>query len=600
MHVNKLILLSLASVLLGACAAATEAVRTIESKMLETSKPRIASLDINQPLGNSDRPLYSDLYEMEAKYAGGLVNLPAVQKHLDATLAEVVKVAGYPDFAGRVYILSDPNRLMAHASAEGNIFITLNFLQNVQSQAELSNLIAHEFAHIALGHHDSDMVKNINARVVTAMNGMAKVSAVATSLSEKSQTRLPGNIQSSIEVIEKARFVQDLVAQVISPSWGRQQELEADQLAADISVRLGNSLDESYTWLIRLGKLHDAGNYDKIQVNRVNMRYIEGMQQSLEKAKADSAGLGDMAEGAIATLAYGAVIKAIEYFAQSHSDPNHRKSMLRVYQKNLYLDEEPKDGPAVDEWRKVKGDAEFRDTLKAYLLADEALAQSRKPETRRLAEKTMMQAERLRPKGHVYIWERKVAMYDTLNQPKKMEQSLARGATGDLPALVVNVAASKKLEILLQGEATGFGGLGQTSLVSSLASSINQPAPEPDSQPAMTEEEKQSRLKEIKTLQNELALPVFDGSSKRLPNIQMLLLQVDLLNITNKRKEASAMVEKLFQTYQRPGFLYPRLIVVAGSQDSDLARLQAERLNLECGFLHPEQAQACESALMSL
>lgn len=254
MHVNKLILLSLASVLLGACAAATEAVRTIESKMLETSKPRIASLDINQPLGNSDRPLYSDLYEMEAKYAGGLVNLPAVQKHLDATLAEVVKVAGYPDFAGRVYILSDPNRLMAHASAEGNIFITLNFLQNVQSQAELSNLIAHEFAHIALGHHDSDMVKNINARVVTAMNGMAKVSAVATSLSEKSQTRLPGNIQSSIEVIEKARFVQDLVAQVISPSWGRQQELEADQLAADISVRLGNSLDESYTWLIRLGK----------------------------------------------------------------------------------------------------------------------------------------------------------------------------------------------------------------------------------------------------------------------------------------------------------------------------------------------------------
>lgn len=334
------------------------------------------------------------------------------------------------------------------------------------------------------------------------------------------------------------------------------------------------------------------------------MRYIEGMQQSLEKAKADSAGLGDMAEGAIATLAYGAVIKAIEYFAQSHSDPNHRKSMLRVYQKNLYLDEEPKDGPAVDEWRKVKGDAEFRDTLKAYLLADEALAQSRKPETRRLAEKTMMQAERLRPKGHVYIWERKVAMYDTLNQPKKMEQSLARGATGDLPALVVNVAASKKLEILLQGEATGFGGLGQTSLVSSLASSINQPAPEPapepDSQPAMTEEEKQSRLKEIKTLQNELALPVFDGSSKRLPNIQMLLLQVDLLNITNKRKEASAMVEKLFQTYQRPGFLYPRLIVVAGSQDSDLARLQAERLNLECGFLHPEQAQACESALMSL
>ncbi|MFP5483893.1 MAG: M48 family metalloprotease, partial [Gammaproteobacteria bacterium] len=336
-------------------------------------------------------------------------------KHLDATLAEVVKVAGYPDFAGRVYILSDPNRLMAHASAEGNIFITLNFLQNVQSQAELSNLIAHEFAHIALGHHDSDMVKNINARVVTAMNGMAKVSAVATSLSEKSQTRLPGNIQSSIEVIEKARFVQDLVAQVISPSWGRQQELEADQLAADISVRLGNSLDESYTWLIRLGKLHDAGNYDKIQVNRVNMRYIEGMQQSLEKAKADSAGLGDMAEGAIATLAYGAVIKAIEYFAQSHSDPNHRKSMLRVYQKNLYLDEEPKDGPAVDEWRKVKGDAEFRDTLKAYLLADEALAQSRKPETRRLAEKTMMQAERLRPKGHVYIWERKVAMYDTLN-----------------------------------------------------------------------------------------------------------------------------------------------------------------------------------------
>jgi len=222
MHVNKLILLSLASVLLGACAAATEADSTIETQNdWKTSKPRIASLDINQPLGNSDRPLYSDLYEMEAKYAGGLVNLPAVQKHLDATLAEVVKVAGYPDFAGRVYILSDPNRLMAHASAEGNIFITLNFLQKCAVAGGTEQFdCARSFAHIALGHHDSDMVKNINARVVTAMNGMAKVSAVATSLSEKSQTRLPGNIQSSIEVIEKARFVQDLVAQVISPAGG--------------------------------------------------------------------------------------------------------------------------------------------------------------------------------------------------------------------------------------------------------------------------------------------------------------------------------------------------------------------------------------------
>ena len=58
---------------------------------------------------------------------------------------------------------------------------------------------------------------------------------------------------------------------------------------------------------------------------------------------------------------------------------------------------------------------------------------------------------------------------------------------------------------------------------------------------------------------------------------------------------------EIFETFQRPGFIYPRLITTVGSdKDSEFSRLEAERLNLECGFMYPEQAAVCQNALNSL
>lgn len=583
MHATKLMCSGAALLALGGCAAATQVAMDIESRLSARSEPVIQTLQPEEKWSPSDRPLYSDLYEMEGRYNGGLVRLNQLQSHLDRTLDEVKHAAGYPQFEGKVFVLSEPNALHAQASREGNIFISLGFLRNIKTQEELSNLIAHEFAHIALQHHKSDAFGNMNAKVVAAMNAMTKLSVLAASYTDQSDASSAQLVKKGADAIEKARFVQELVSKVVSPSWGRQQELEADQLAADISVRLNHDYSKAYLWMARLSKLHGTGNFENIQVNRVNARYVEQMTRNHELAENDNKKIGERIEGMVYSLAYTGMISAIDYFAKTHSDPKHRIRLVKEYYGNFYPDAFPDQAPG-DAWAKVLSSPELVNTVEAYLLADRAVEEASDPTTRKHALNTMRQAERLRSKGHVYVWSRKVTMYELLNDRRKMQASLDQGATAGMSALVPSASARSRLNVLLQAD-------------------FAQPKPEVGSAPVgeAVDQARVERLALIRAVQNELALPVFDERNRRLPNIQMLLLKSDLMVMSGNKKEARALRQDIFETYQRPGFVYPRLIVDAGTDtSSDLARLEAEKLNLECAFLHPEQADLCQNALLSL
>lgn len=585
MHANKLLLVAMASLLLGACAAAKEAAMNFESKLLITDKPRIGDVTAGIDLNNSERPRYSDLYEMEVKYPGGLVNMKEVQKHLDDTLREVSTVAGFPDFHGKVYVLSDPNSLHAQASREGNIFITLGFLRNLKSQEELTNLIAHEFAHVALQHHKSDVFKDLNSRVVVALNALTKFSAIATSLQEDNDKATNRQIEKGVDLIDKARFVQDLVAQVATPTWGRQQELEADQFAADVSVRLKHRYSKSYLWMARLSKIEDSGNFKNIQANYVNLRYIEQAAEFGKTADDKSKDVGDRTEGFLLKLAYMGVISAIDYFSSTHSDPKFRIRAVKQYYSKVHPDA-ASDNFQNDPWSKVSASSDLQTTAEAYLLADEAVALASERSKRKQALATMKKAESMRPKGHVYIWSRKVEMYEMLNDKRNMQASLDKGPTAGLISIVPNVSARIQLNNLMVTTLPAADPLNSGNVT----------------QQPLSEEEKRERLAAIRELQNQVALPVYDlKNERRLPNVRMLLLKSDLLMLAGQKTKAKDLQQEIFETFQRPGFIYPRLITTVGSdKDSEFSRLEAERLNLECGFMYPEQAAVCQNALNSL
>src|SRR5690606_35396354 len=64
-----------------------------------------------------------------------------------------IKVAaGVPEWPGKVYILATSD-MNATATGAGNIYISLAWLDNAESEDEIVALLSHEFAHIYL-HFD--------------------------------------------------------------------------------------------------------------------------------------------------------------------------------------------------------------------------------------------------------------------------------------------------------------------------------------------------------------------------------------------------------------------------------------------------------------
>lgn len=159
----------------------------------------------------------------------GLVNAPDLQRYLNGLYARIKQQAGVPDWPGSVHILAN-EALSAYATGAGNIYLSLPWLNSVESEDELVALLSHEFGHIYLHYHQLEgAVEDAN----TAAGAVALTVALV---------RKTGQATGWTQV-DSLATAYVLGRGLATTLYGRSQESAADNFGLNLSVKLGYSYE---------------------------------------------------------------------------------------------------------------------------------------------------------------------------------------------------------------------------------------------------------------------------------------------------------------------------------------------------------------------
>ncbi len=300
-----------------------------------------------------------DLSRMKGQSLG-YIRQADIERQLAAVHQRILAASGVSEVPGRVVLIAT-DRPVAYSSPDGNVYLSMYWLNALENEDELAALIAHETAHVLLHHHNSDIVGLTQKRAETL-----QLTAVAVrNALEKKQA-------STGDTKELASFMllTELTQKVVMPAWNRRQETEADLLGFDLLVSAG------YVPLSMQDMLAKLEAWEKH-----NHESETDFQQRLgEMAKTDlSKALGQLFERVVGDV------------SAQHPETGKRIDALGEYQRRHY-DEVEIGEPRVKEWERFRKQPKVAAMLKSYTDAFNAAAlhrQGRNKEALALAQKAL-------------------------------------------------------------------------------------------------------------------------------------------------------------------------------------------------------------------
>ncbi len=147
------------------------------------------------------------------KEMGGKINDPVIQNYVNYVGQNVARVSHRPNFEYSFVALNDKS-INAFALPGGYIFVTKGMLQNIQTEAQLAAILAHEITHVV-------------ARDVS--NAMSNQIGINLLLSAVTSEKTPQSVL----------MVANLTQQIVGLRFSRQDEREADLGGLDYMVKAG-------------------------------------------------------------------------------------------------------------------------------------------------------------------------------------------------------------------------------------------------------------------------------------------------------------------------------------------------------------------------
>lgn len=128
-------------------------------------------------------------------------------------------------FTGYHFAIIDSNEINAVSAPSGFVFVTKGFIAQLNDEDSLASVLAHEIAHVSLGHG-------------TAAISQANITSALTVLG-KDAASYSGNSIAQELVGPLSDSVGDIVQTLLVKGYSRSQEYEADLLAAKILAKAG-------------------------------------------------------------------------------------------------------------------------------------------------------------------------------------------------------------------------------------------------------------------------------------------------------------------------------------------------------------------------
>ncbi|MDP8963802.1 MAG: M48 family metallopeptidase [Cyanobacteriota bacterium] len=157
---------------------------------------------------------------------GGLYQDSALQTYVTQVGQRIVdksKASQAPSanahYPFKFYLLRDPQTINAFALPGGPVFITVGLLRRLKSEAQLAGVLGHEIAHVVARHGAEHLAKQ--------QLGASLVNAVGVAASDNPDSA------------RQAALLAQAVNQMVSLRYGREDELESDQLGFQFITQAG-------------------------------------------------------------------------------------------------------------------------------------------------------------------------------------------------------------------------------------------------------------------------------------------------------------------------------------------------------------------------
>lgn len=250
----------------------------------------------------------------------GVLHQPELEAGLNEVLEELR--AQVPDGAppARVYATPAPT-FEAYSFGDGTIVITAGVLESLESRDELAALIAHEYAHLLLGHHEQTRLGMLAEQAY----GLGSLYLAYRFEGERfDATDLESTAMRQFALNELAL---ESVQSGLVPRRSRTEEDDADRVGADLMIRAGYNHLAFDTLLTRMGewearnqrlaeqrdaRAHEIGKWFKVERT--------GLSSDLKPVATALA--GDIAQGASRLLGK---------LRRKHKDAGTRRDGLADY-----------------------------------------------------------------------------------------------------------------------------------------------------------------------------------------------------------------------------------------------------------------------------
>lgn len=298
----------------------------------------------------------------------GLVEIPELQAYLNAILQRIKATTRLTDAPGKVYITAASDAT-AYATPDGNIFVSFGMLSAFEAEDEIVALLAHEFAHIALGHHDSDMWGNYQKQIQMGFSLGAQLvsnldAGTSNAVLNRTQARNLEKMQLAIEATDK----------VLHPAWKRSQEDDADRLAIDVSVRMGYSFSRGHKALLeRLATLQEE--FELRQQKLLQDRIVAHLKENdtTSKSRFVNQNRSSSVDKTIAFATTELTDFVMNQLSATHADGGKRIAASAAYHEQFY-DDLVRPEPKFASWQAVLKRPSVRAVLENYRLANESAA----------------------------------------------------------------------------------------------------------------------------------------------------------------------------------------------------------------------------------
>lgn len=345
--------LSLLLILVG-CQATKDLTNNFTSIASRSSQPVI------QALPNEYKPSLlaigkeRDLNDYRVQ-GEGLAPIRALNKYLNDLLTKIKKETGIANLPGTVYVTSN-EALDAFATPDGNIFLGIGFLKNLETEDQVVAILAHELAHIIYGHHESDMVSNVQKQLqqAAAMGAQMHANLNASGAGNAALSK------NSVKYLQQMQLLIDVTDVALLPAWSRNQEDAADALSIDLTTKMGYSYSRGMKSMLELLSTEEE-RVDKKRAEKTALLHAQ-FEKDLKET---------------GNLKLDKVFANVWDTMKSQLASKHDAAVLRIsttaeYYEKFYADSPQKISVHKAEWAQIMKNKSVAQSIANYKLAYEA------------------------------------------------------------------------------------------------------------------------------------------------------------------------------------------------------------------------------------